>query len=78
MSEFAARIDVREYATPKDKQTNIFIKLNSLSTGEKMELINDHDPIHLYQKLLNEYPNQYKWEYLQEGPEIWRISIKKI
>ncbi|NLW23000.1 MAG: DUF2249 domain-containing protein, partial [Tissierellia bacterium] len=43
MSEFAARVDARQYE-PKDKHPTIFRAFESLKKGEKMELINDHDP----------------------------------
>jgi len=43
-----------------------------------MELLNDHDPRPLYYQLMAERPDQVGWEYLEEGPEIWRAAITKI
>ncbi|NLX62234.1 MAG: DUF2249 domain-containing protein [Tissierellia bacterium] len=77
MSEFAARIDVRLYE-PKDKHPKIFETFKSLKKGEKMELINDHDPKPLYYQMSAEMTGQFQWEYLEEGPEVWRVSIKKL
>jgi uncharacterized protein (DUF2249 family) len=42
-----------------------------------MELINDHDPRPLHYQMLAEYPDQFEWEYLEQGPEIWRVSLEK-
>jgi uncharacterized protein (DUF2249 family) len=27
--------------------------------------------------MLVEYENQFEWEYLEQGPEVWRVSIGK-
>lgn len=77
MSEFAAKVDARLYE-PKDKHPKIFETFDALKKGEKMELINDHDPKPLYYQMEAERSGQFEWEYLEEGPEIWRVSIKKL
>ncbi|MDR3597444.1 DUF2249 domain-containing protein [Clostridium sp.] len=76
MCNFAATVDVRIYA-PKDKRSAIFTTFENLAHGETMELINDHDPRPLYDHFNVELPNQFKWEYLEQGPELWRIGITK-
>lgn len=45
--------------------------------GQKMELINDHDPKPLHYQFLAEMPDKFEWEYLENGPEVWRVSITK-
>lgn len=75
--DFAAKVDVREYA-PKDKQRAIFDTFDSLKPGEFMELINDHDPLPLRKyKFEVDKKDEFTWEYLEKGPEVWRISIGK-
>jgi uncharacterized protein (DUF2249 family) len=76
MSKYNAQVDARKYE-PKDKHAVIFQTFENLKLGEKLELINDHDPKPLHYQLLAEYTNQFEWEYLEEGPEIWRVSISK-
>ncbi|GAB6152067.1 DUF2249 domain-containing protein [Desulfosporosinus burensis] len=76
MTSFAAQIDVRQYA-PKDKQPNIFSTWNSLKSGETMELTNDHDPKPLYYLFSAEHAGLFTWDYLQEGPDVWRVAITK-
>jgi uncharacterized protein (DUF2249 family) len=76
MSGFAAQVDARIYP-PKEKHAKIFDTFNSLKAGEKMELVNDHDPKPLYYQMTVEYKDQFEWEYLEEGPEVWRVSIEK-
>jgi len=77
MSEFAAIVDARIYE-PKDKHPKIFEAFNKLNKGEKMELLNDHDPKPLYYQMLAENQGQFEWEYLQEGPDLWKVSITKL
>lgn len=77
MMEFAARVDAREYE-PKDKHPTIFKVFEGLKKGEKMELINDHDPKPLYYQMSAEKQGEFEWQYLEEGPEVWRVSIKKL
>ncbi len=76
MENFTARVDARKYE-PKLKHPTIFKAFDSLKSGEKMELINDHDPKPLYYQFMIEMPEQFEWEYLEEGPDIWRAAITK-
>lgn len=76
MSYFNASVDARLYA-PKDKHPIILKTFESLATNEKMELINDHDPKPLYYQFTIELTDQFEWEYLEQGPEVWRVSITK-
>lgn len=76
MSEFAAQVDARKYP-PREKHDVIFKTFEGLKTGEKMELINDHDPKPLHYQMMAEYTDQFGWEYLEEGPEVWRVAIEK-
>lgn len=76
MAEFSAQVDARKYE-PKDKHAVIFQTFIDLKKGEKMELLNDHDPKPLYYQMQAEYTDQFEWEYLESGPEVWRVSIGK-
>jgi uncharacterized protein (DUF2249 family) len=77
MEDFAARVDAREYA-PKDKHPTILAAFESLASGERMELVNDHDPKPLHYAFLAEMPGRFTWEYLEQGPEVWRVAIGKV
>ncbi|MFY9213598.1 MAG: DUF2249 domain-containing protein [Tissierellaceae bacterium] len=74
---FDKKVDARDYE-PRDKHRVIFETFDSLESGQAMELTNDHDPKPLYYQMQAEMQGQFEWEYLEEGPEIWRVSIKKI
>lgn len=76
MSNYTATVDARIYE-PKDKHPTIFKTFESLMNGEKMELINDHDPRPLHYQFIMELPEQFEWEYLEQGPEVWRVAITR-
>lgn len=76
MKNFAVSIDVRIYEKAHKKDI-IFKAFKELSLGETMELINDHDPLPLYQQFMLNFQEHFEWGYLEQGPEIWRIAIVK-
>ena len=62
---------------PKMKHPTIFVKFDELVSGESLTIHNDHDPKPLYYQLLGERGNIFTWEYLEQGPELWRVKITK-
>lgn len=70
----ANTIDVTELA-PRDRHQTIFDRLAELATGDTLTLIVDHDPIPLRYQLDAERPDQFRWEYLENGPEQWVVDI---
>ena len=55
--------------------TLIFDTFAGLRPGEAFVLINDHDPRPLYYQFQAEHTGQLSWNYLEEGPEVWRVRI---
>ena len=76
MTQSASRVDVRTIA-PRDRHPVIFATFRQLATGQSMELVNDHDPRPLYYQFDIELPGQFSWEYLEQGPDTWRVAIKR-
>ncbi|HEY1024747.1 MAG TPA: iron-sulfur cluster repair di-iron protein [Sphingobacteriaceae bacterium] len=62
---------------PRFKHPKIFEKFDSLSAGEAFIIHNDHDPKPLYYQLLGERGQIFTWEYLENGPEWWKVKIAK-
>lgn len=62
---------------PRQKHPTIFVRFDELSGGQSLTIHNDHDPKPLYYQLLGERGNIFNWEYLEEGPEWWRVRITK-
>lgn len=55
----------------------IIESFDSLEPGEFLELSNDHDPKPLHYQLMIEREGTFTWDYLQNGPTLWRVSIGK-
>ena len=72
----ALQVDVRAIL-PRDRHPTIFLTFRRLAPNEAMELVNDHDPKPLYYQFQSELPGQLAWEYLERGPETWRVRITK-
>jgi uncharacterized protein (DUF2249 family) len=70
-------IDVRSLV-PARRHQKIFQLVNELAPGGSFVLVNDHDPKPLYYQLEAEYPKQFFWDYLERGPEVWRVEIGRL
>ena len=69
-------IDVRTLI-PAQRHAKIFQLVGELKPGKSFILVNDHDPKPLYYQLEAEPPKQFSWEYLERGPQVWRVEIGK-
>ena len=69
-------LDVRTIA-PMHRHTLIFETFESLQPGEAFALVNDHDPKPLYYQFQAERQGQFTWEYVEQGPAVWRVVIGK-
>jgi uncharacterized protein (DUF2249 family) len=67
-------LDVRTFA-PKDRHPLIFKTYEGLQPGQSFELVNDHDPKPLYYQFQFEQTGKFTWDYLEQGPEVWRVRI---
>lgn len=67
-------LDVRT-EPPVRRHELIFTSFDKLPVGDAFVLINDHDPKPLYYQLEAEQTDKFTWEYLEEGPEAWRVKI---
>jgi uncharacterized protein (DUF2249 family) len=55
----------------------IFKTFDELKKGGDFILTNDHDPKPLYYSFLHEREGQFDWEYLEQGPTVWKVKISK-
>ena len=69
-------LDVR-IIEPRLKHPSIFQRFDQLKKDEAFIIINDHDPLPLFYQFKAERPEQFEWEYIEEGPATWRVSITK-
>ncbi|GAA4142781.1 DUF2249 domain-containing protein [Actinomadura keratinilytica] len=67
-------LDVRALA-PAQRHEQIFAAFRALPPGGAFVLVNDHDPKPLSYQFAAEYPGLYTWDYLEAGPQVWRVRI---
>ncbi len=60
------------------RHATIIAAVAALEPGESLVLANDHDPKPLRAQLAEREPGQLTWDYLAEGPEIFRIQIGRV
>lgn len=70
------QLDVRAVA-PAQRHTLIFQTFEALGPGAAFELVNDHDPKPLYYQFAAEQPGAFTWDYIKQGPQVWRVRIGK-
>lgn len=70
-------LDVRPMP-PRERHETIFGQLDGLTTGDTLRLVNDHDPAPLRYQLEATRPGQFRWEYIESGPEEWAIDITSV
>ncbi|MEV0660777.1 DUF2249 domain-containing protein [Actinomadura luteofluorescens] len=67
-------LDVRTLV-PARRHAQIFDAFGALAAGAEFVLVNDHDPKPLYYQFAAEHPGEFTWEYVETGPEVWRVRI---
>jgi uncharacterized protein (DUF2249 family) len=67
-------LDIRQIPPPQ-KHPTVFQTFALLTVGQSFILINDHDPKPLYYQFMHEQEGQFTWEYLEQGPQVWRVQI---
>jgi len=69
--------DVRAY--PPTQRHEMFYKaFADIKPGEAFEFINDHDPKPLYYQMEAESKEPFRWEYLEKGPDVWKVRVIKV
>lgn len=56
----------------------VFARLAEMPSGESFTLVNDHDPVPLRRQLESQFINQIAWDYVERGPEVFRVRITRV
>lgn len=60
------------------KHAQIFQRWFDLPVGQYFILLNDHDPVPLRYQFDAEFPGAFSWEYVERGPDDFRVKITKL
>jgi uncharacterized protein (DUF2249 family) len=75
--ELSEKLDLREVPRPQ-RHSMIFAKFDALAPGASLRLLNDHDPVPLNRQFEMTRPGQAFWEFIERGPSLFRIRIRKV
>ena len=45
--------------------------------AKRQSLVNDNDPKPLYYQFKAELVQAFEWDYLESGPEVWKVRIAR-
>ena len=76
-SETDRVLDVRPMA-PAQRHQTIFATYRALGADEAFLLVNDHDPKPLQYQFEAEHAGAFTWDYLERGPQVWRVRIGRV
>ncbi len=68
-------LDLRELPPPQ-RHPRVYEHLNALTSGEELELVNDHKPSPLRYEMEATRPGEFTWEDGDDGPEVWSARIR--
>lgn len=69
--------DIRPYP-PTERHEMFYKAFADIGPGEAFEFINDHDPKPLYYQMEAESKEPFRWEYLEQGPDAWKVRVVKV
>lgn len=69
-------LDVSGYSE-EDKYRVVSYAFESLDLGEKMLLTDNQEPGYLHNQFNEAKERQYELEYIEQGPEQWKVSLSK-
>jgi uncharacterized protein (DUF2249 family)/quercetin dioxygenase-like cupin family protein len=73
----ADELDVRALRG-SDQHPPVFARFDALRTGESFVLVDSHDPRPLLEEFETGRAGSYGWDYLDQGPDSWRIRITRL
>lgn len=69
-------MDLRQMAA-HERRPRVFEQFDLMQAGDVLFLTHTHHSTPLLYLLLAEAPLGFTWDYLEQGPECWRIRICK-
>ena len=69
-------LDVRRLPCELRRAT-IIESFDALAPGQSLEIVNSFDPVPLRQHFEERTLVGFGWDYLEQGPEIWRIRLTR-
>ncbi len=68
--------DLRPFP-PAERHEMFYKAFADIRPGEAFDFLNDHDPKPLYYQMEAESKEPFRWEYLLQGPDEWKVRVIK-
>ena len=62
---------------PAERHGYIFQSFDRLEGGNSIVIFNNHDPLPLLRQFEQFRAGEFKHEYLENGPQVWKLKITK-
>ena len=59
------------------RHATIFGALGAIAPGFSLDLIANHNPLPLLSQLEERRPDEFEVEYVDDGPEVWRLRFTR-
>jgi uncharacterized protein (DUF2249 family) len=69
--------DIRPFP-PTERHEMFYQAFADIQPGEAFVFMNDHDPKPLYYQMEAESIEPFRWEYLEQGPDVWKVRVVKV
>lgn len=69
-------VDMKEI-DPRHRHLIVAQLFEHLPVGKTLQLVVDHNPKPLRFQFETKYGAQCSWTFLEEGPDIWRVRLRK-
>lgn len=69
-------VDLR-HVVAHERQARVLAALAELPDGQSVELVSEHNPEALYYPAHQMLAKGFSWEFLESGPDVWRVVIAR-
>jgi uncharacterized protein (DUF2249 family) len=76
MSLSVTTLDIQSLI-PHNRHPLVFAVFQSTLPGASFQIVNNHDPVPLFNQLNHHFPGEFKLNYLEQGPSVWRIEVRR-
>ncbi|QDK44836.1 hemerythrin [Bdellovibrio sp. ZAP7] len=63
--------------SPQQRHSFIVESFDNLEGGDAIVIVNNHDPLPLLRFFEQNRASEFKQEYIQSGPGVWKVRLTK-
>jgi uncharacterized protein (DUF2249 family) len=71
-------IDIRTMGPCVERKAHVLAAFDALASGESLIVVNDHLPRGLHTHFEEQRPGLFRWQPVENGPDVFRVEIEHI